>query len=101
MGPMDRMGNPSWKLLITLLILIHPVIKMLSKVSSHLNYVENFLKGSLDSIPSPSPSVKIQIIGGKVSLRCKGKKLLGVVNKLLKTKSLLTSPSNVLTYYLK
>ena len=63
--------------------------------------VENILKGSLDSIPSPSPSVEIQIMGGKVCLRCKGKALLGIVNKLLKTKSLLTSPSNVLPYYLK
>ena len=27
--------------------------------------VENILKGRLDSIPSPSPSVKIQIMGGK------------------------------------
>ena len=63
--------------------------------------VENILKHSLDSIPSPSPSVKIQIIGGKVCLRCKGKTLLDVVNKLLKTKSLLTSPSNVLPYYPK
>ena len=27
--------------------------------------VENILKGSLDSIPSPSPSVKIQIMAGK------------------------------------
>ena len=27
--------------------------------------VENILKGSLDSIPSPSPSVKIQIMGGE------------------------------------
>ena len=33
--------------------------------------VENILKGILDSIPSPSPSFKIQIIGGKVCLRCK------------------------------
>ena len=47
--------------------------------------VENILKGSLDSIPSPSPSVKIQIMGGKVCLRYKGETLLGVVNKLLKT----------------
>ena len=31
--------------------------------------VEFFLKGSLDSIPSSLPSVKIQIIGGKVYLR--------------------------------
>ena len=46
-------------------------------------------------IPSPSPSLKIQISGGNVCLRCKGKTLLGVVNKLLKTKILLTSPSNV------
>ena len=46
--------------------------------------VENILKGSLDLIPSPLPSVKIQIMGGKVCLRCKGKTLLGVVNKLLK-----------------
>ena len=55
--------------------------------------VEKILKGSLDSIPSPLPSVKIQIMGGKVCLRCKGKTLLGVVNKRLKTKCLLTSPS--------
>ena len=63
--------------------------------------VENILKGTLDSIPSPSPLVKSQIMCGKVWLRCKGKTLLGVVNKFLKTKSLLTSPSNVLPYYLK
>jgi hypothetical protein len=42
--------------------------------------VENILKGSLDSIPSPS--VKIQIMGGKVFLWCKGKTLLAIVNKL-------------------
>ena len=53
--------------------------------------VEKILKGSLDSIPSPSPSVKIQIMGGKVGLRCKGKTLLGVVSKPLKAKNLLTS----------
>ena len=58
--------------------------------------VENFLKGSLDLIPSPSPLVKIQIMGGKVCLWCKGKTLLGVVNK-----SLLTMPSNVLPLHLK
>ena len=63
--------------------------------------VEKILKGSLDSIPSPSPLVKIQIMGGKVCLRCKGKTLLGVVNKLLNTKSLLTMPSNVLPLCLK
>ena len=57
---------------------------------------ENILKGSLDSIPLPSPSVKIQIMGREVCLRCKGKTLLDVVNKLLNTKSLLTMPSFVL-----
>ena len=32
--------------------------------------VENILKGSLDLIPSPSPSMKIQIMGTKVCLKC-------------------------------
>ena len=62
--------------------------------------VEKILKGSLDSNPSPSHSAKIQIIGGKVSLRYEGKTLQGIFNKLFKT-SLLTSPSNVLPHYLK
>ena len=46
-----------------------------------LNYpikVENIQEDSLDSIPSPSLSVKIQIMSGKVCLRCKGKTLLGL-----------------------
>ena len=38
----------------------------------------------------PSPSVKTQIMGGKVCLRCKIKPLLGLVSKLLKT-NLITS----------
>ena len=64
--------------------------------------VEKILKGGLYTFQSPLPSVKIQIISRKVCLRCKGKTLLGVVvNKLLKTKDLLTSPSNVLPYYLE
>ena len=37
--------------------------------------VEKVLKGSLDSIPLPSPSVKFQIMGGNVCLMCKGKTL--------------------------
>ena len=59
----------------------------------------------------PSPSVKIKIIGGKIyskyvigqniCLRCKGKILLGDVNKLCVFKSLLTMPSNVLPLHLK
>jgi hypothetical protein len=62
--------------------------------------VNKILKISLDLIPSPLPSVKIKIMGRKVCLRCRGKTLLGIVNKLLKTKRL-ASPSNVLPYYLK
>ena len=61
--------------------------------------VEKTIKGSLDSIPSPS--VKIQIMGGKNCLRCKGRTLLGIVNTLLKTKSLSTSARNVMSSYLK
>ena len=62
-----------------------------------LSKVKNMLNDSLDSIQSPS--VKIQIMVMKVCLRCKGKTLLGIVNKLLKPKILLTSPSNVVPYY--
>ena len=43
--------------------------------------VENILKGSLDL--NPSPSVKIQIMGGKICLRGRGKTLLGVENKMV------------------
>ena len=55
-------------------------IKCFFIVKVNLGKVEKFLKGSLDIILSPSPSVKIQI-----------ETLLGVVNKLLKTKTLLTT----------
>ena len=37
--------------------------------------VEKILRGRLDSIPSPSPSVKIQIMGRKVCSRCEVKTL--------------------------
>ena len=67
-----------------------------SNVAMILIVKVDILKGKLDLISSPF--VKIQIMGGKVCLSFKGKTLLGVVNKLLKTKCLLTSPSNVLTY---
>ena len=66
-----------------------------------LGKAEKILKGSLDSIQSPSPTVEIQIIGGKICLTCKGKTRQGIVNKLLKTNSLLTSLNFVLPYYLK
>ena len=53
--------------------------------------VEKSLKVSLDSIPLPSPLVKIQVkvMGGKVYLRCRSKFLLGIVNKLDLFKNLL------------
>ena len=54
------------------------------------------IQDSLDLIPSPSPPVKIQILGGKVCLKCKGD-----VNKLFVFKSFLTTPSNVLLLLLK
>ena len=47
--------------------------------------VEKILKGSLDSIPSPS--VKIQIMDGKVCFRCKGKTLLCIANNFWKKMS--------------
>ena len=52
-------------------------------------------------ISPPSPSAKTQIMGGKVCLRCKGKTLLGIVNKLFVFKRLLTTSSNVLPLHLK
>ena len=45
--------------------------------------VKKILKGSMDLISSPLPSVKIQIMGGKDYLRRIGKTLLGIVNKHL------------------
>ena len=61
--------------------------------------VEKILKGSLNLIPSPS--LKIQIMSGKVCLMRKCKTLLGIVNKRFIFKSLLTKPSNVLPLHLK
>ena len=73
-----------------------------SKWLFSINFMRmKILKGSLDLISSPSPSGKIQIMGGKVCLRRKGKTLLGIVNTLLKTKNVLTSPCNVLPFYLR
>ena len=73
-------------------------ISLVSSVIFVIRYfsvkVEKIEENSLDSIPLPSLSVKIQIIGRKVYL-------LGDVNKLFVFKSLLTTPSNVLRYYLK
>ena len=59
--------------------------------------LENILKGSLDSIPSPSPSDENSNYGRE---RCEGKTMSGVVNELLNTNNLLTMPSNVLPLHL-
>ena len=61
--------------------------RLLTTMRDSLRYFFSYkvdFKGSLDLIPSPSTSVKILIMGGKVSLSCKVKTLLGIVNKLLK-----------------
>ena len=47
-------------------ILVHPHPKGQLILKCIFCKVEKILKGSLDSIPSPSPLMKIQIIGGKV-----------------------------------
>ena len=74
-------------------------MKYACKGVKYLINVEKIKGDSSNLIPSPSE--KIQIMGGKVCLRCIGKTWLGIVNKLLKTKSLLTLPSNVLPLHLK
>ena len=61
-------------------ILYTTILKAILPTPLQVSKVEKILKGSLDSIPSPSPLVKIQIMG---------KTLLGVVNNFIKTKSLL------------
>ena len=52
-------------------------------------------------LPSPSVSVKIQIIGGKVYSKLWSYILLGGVNIFFVFKSLLRMPSNVLPLHLK
>ena len=43
-----------------------------------MSKVKKILEDILDSIQSPSPAVKIQIMARKVDLKCEGKKLLGL-----------------------
>ena len=49
--------------------------EMNQKILSYFK-AEKIINSCLNSIPSPSPSMKIQIMGGKVRLRCKGKTFL-------------------------
>ena len=61
--------------------------KRANKFIFHIHIkVEKILKGRLDSIPSPSPSLKIYIMGLKLCVKT-------IVNKLLKTKKLVTTHS--------
>ena len=60
------------------------IVSIVMSPYKNVHRIEKILEDSLDTISSPS--VKIQIMGGKESLGCKGKTLLGVANKLLKTK---------------
>ena len=65
-----------------------------TRLNRFLFKVKKTYEDSLDSMPSPSPS-------NYGPERCKGKTLLGVVNKLFVFNSLLTTPSNVLPLHLK
>ena len=58
-----------FKIISSLKIFFFQSLVCIRTVSSY-SKVEKKIKGSLDS---PSPSVKIQIMGGKVCLRCKDK----------------------------
>ena len=69
------------------------------------NKIEKILKGSLNLIPSPSPSVKIQIMGGKICFRCKGKtlgkKIARHCHKTFENKTFVDITQNILPYYFK
>ena len=94
-------SNPEWTLVLLVCKVMCVINLELDRVVEEGGKVEQILKDTLLSIPSPSPSVKIKIMGVKVCLRCKGKTFLGVINKLFVFKSLLTMPSNVLLLHLK
>ena len=59
--------------------------------------VEKILKGSLDLIPSPS--VKIQIMDGKVCLRCKGKTMTVTRSKIENQKMINRTSHKVSLYF--
>ena len=101
-GHIDRTGNKKYYRA----TFAHFIVGFSSNIivsGSFFNYVEEtsgkveeFLKGSLDLDPITFTFSENLIMSRKVCLRCEGKTLLGIVNKHLKTKSLLTSPRNVL-----
>ena len=88
-------------------------LKKYTKNTESLNYgffhkVKKIQEECLDLISSPSPSAKIQIIGGKIWLRCKGITLLGLSTNFWKQKvcwhspamfCLITYPANNLNFH--
>ena len=70
---MLALGMPKWKpkVLFTGTENVSSVLRIASKKAILLTVykVKKIYEDSSDSIPSPSPSVKIQIIGGKFHLR--------------------------------
>ena len=58
-------------------------------LSSAYSKVEDILKGSLDLISSHSPSVKLQIMGGKVGFGCKAKNIAGRCQQIFCNQKLL------------
>ena len=76
---------------------IRPARKELDEPKLKSLKVEKILRGSLDFIPSPSPSVKIQIMGGKVCLRCEGlgKSSKYALNSQLQALQILTNDDEV------
>ena len=78
---------------LSLLYKVH-LITMLYKV-------EKILKGCQNSISSPSPSLKIQIMCGKVCLRCKGKTLLaGCCQQTFERKTFVDNGQQCFAFYL-
>jgi len=74
----------------------HPIFKADS------GKVEKILKGSLDSIPSPSPSVKIQIMGGKVCFcqqTFKNKKFVDITQQCFALLPQVNFPANNLNFH--
>ena len=70
-------SDPNGDIMTTLDTITQPVLQKTDSSGLSMSLPNNFnvemiLKGSLDSIPSPSTSVKIQIMGGKICLKSKG-----------------------------
>ena len=59
--------------------------------------VEKILKGSQDSIPSPSHSMKIQIMCGKVCLRCKRQNIARSCQQIFENKKFFDNPQQCFT----